>query len=90
MSYYSFYFDNELIETTIEKVVGTNEPAMYKLELAEKAVTKKLGNPIIITEHNGLLAYKFQQKESNTEYGEQFLDRFHTVLNWVRKKNLLD
>lgn len=90
MSYYSFYFDNELIETTIEKVVERNQPFTYKLELAEKAVTKKLGNPIMIKEHGGLLAYKFHQKESNTEYGEQFLDRFHTVLNWARKKNLLD
>lgn len=90
MSFYSFYFDKELIETTIEKIVDPTEPATYKLVMAEKDVTKKLGNPIIITEKDGVLSFKIHQKETNTEYGEQFLDRFRVVLNWCRDKKFFD
>lgn len=86
MPYYSFMFDDEVIETSIDKTAEPNGSTTYKLVLAEKEVSKQLGSHLEINDQNGLLSYKHATTQTQTAYAAAFLERFHEFLGWADEK----
>lgn len=89
MPYYSFMFDDEVIETTIDKTTAPNGSTTYKLVLAEKEVSKQLGSHLEINEQNGLLSYIHTTVQTQTAYAASFLERFNEFLGWADAKGWL-
>lgn len=90
MSYYSFVFDNETIETTIDKIQSPDGSITYKLVLAEKEVSKKIGSHLEIKEQNGLFFYNQPIAQTAAKYADDFLKRFQEFLGWISGKGWLD
>lgn len=84
MSYYSFIFDGEIIETSIDKKTEPDGSEIYKLVLAEKEVSKKLGSDLEIKLKDGTASYVQPNMQTQTEYASSFLKRFKDFLGWAR------
>ena len=85
MRYYSFVFDDEIIETTIDKTEVIDGSSIYKLVLTEQEVSKQLGNAFEIKQQNGILSYAYPNAQTQTKYASEFLLRFSYFLDLAGK-----